>query len=139
MSRVDRHGNLYDLTPENILRGVPSRSAKESRVNPPPYVRPRTAKDERISRVEKEWPTMYLSLGLTIQMIANEYRVSYSRVRDSLRDQGVTLRKQGGRGSLRASPLVRLAKLEDEFSTFRDSVEDRLEQLAEALAILSKE
>ena len=112
----------------------PARSVSESHIGIRPYTRPRSARREWLARQEKEWPVLYLSVGMTIQRIADEYRTSYGRVRESLLSQGVTLRRQGGRGSLRHSPLVRIATLEDEVRKLRED----FDLLAQGLALLTK-
>lgn len=71
----------------------------------------------------REWAICYEKLGFTIDRIAQEFGVSYSRVRKSLIEHGVEIRRQGAVG-LRLSPLARIAKLEERVAELERWVTD---------------
>lgn len=78
----------------------------------------------RMPKHVREWATLYTS-GWTLERIAADTgwvanrpgrrrpgQYSPSAVRNELKRWGVEMRKQGGRGSLGSSALVRIAELE---------------------------
>lgn len=76
------------------------------------------------------WKSLYLD-GFTIRRISEDAGVPYNRIRDALLDAGVALRKQGGRGSIRSSILVRVAELEREVRRLATEVDRITERDAE--------
>lgn len=71
--------------------------------------------------IENEWIVCYEKLGFTIQRIADEYGVSYSRIRRHLIDHKITIRPQGRHG-LRLSPLMRISNLEEEIADLKQVI-----------------
>lgn len=104
------------------------------------FVKSRRMRGERLNDVERDWCTLYVS-GWTLDRISSatgyikgKKRVgSYSPewVRQRLQHWGVPMRKPGGRGSLGASPMVKIAELLRDVESLKRRVSDLSTAVAE--------